>query len=66
MPEMTGETANGKSIRVVSRFLPRNSKRVIAHDAASPKTRLSGTAIAAVNSVSLIALRASGLVIAAK
>jgi hypothetical protein len=35
MPEITGDTANGKSIRVVSRFLPRKSNCVIAHDAAS-------------------------------
>ena len=66
MPEMTGETANGRSISVISRFLPRKSKRVIAHAAASPKITLSGTAMAAVSSVSRIALRASGSVIAAK
>ncbi len=53
MPEITGETANGRSISVVSRFLPRKSNCAIAHDAARPKTMLSGTAIAAVSSVKL-------------
>ena len=47
-------------------FYRETQKRVIAHDAAKPKTILSGTAIAAVRSVSLIALSPSGSVIEAK
>ena len=64
MPEITGETANGRSIRVIRRFLPRKSNLVIAHDAAIPKVVLSGTAMAAVNNVNSIAQRASGAAIA--
>src|SRR5262245_21731248 len=41
-------------------LLPGNSNLAIAHDAARPKTRLAGTAIAATKSVSLIAATASG------
>ena len=63
---MTGLTENGKSISVSSRFLPRNSNLAIAHAAASPKTRLSGTEMAAAMSVSLIADTASGSLIAAR
>ena len=44
---MTGDTANGRSISVVSRFLPRNSNFAIAQAAESPNTRLAGTAMAA-------------------
>ena len=40
--------------------LPRNSNLAIAHAAATPNTRLSGTAIAAVSSVSRTAAQASG------
>ena len=61
-PEITGETANGRSISVISRLLPRNSNLAIAQAAARPKTRLSGTAIAATSSVSRIAASASGSV----
>jgi hypothetical protein len=57
---MTGDTANGKSTSVKSPALPLNLKRVIAHAAATPKRVLSGTQMPAVNSVSLIAARASG------
>ena len=59
MPEITGETAKGRSIRVSRIFLPGNSNRAIAHDAAMPNMALSGTAIAAVNSVNRMAERAS-------
>ncbi|MPN41779.1 hypothetical protein SDC9_189334 [bioreactor metagenome] len=59
-PAMTGETENGRSIRVIRIDLPRNSNLAIAHAAATPKSRLSGTEIAAASSVSLIADRASG------
>ena len=39
MPEITGDTANGRSISVVSRFLPRNSNFAMAHPAQTPNTR---------------------------
>ena len=57
---MTGETANGKSIKVIKILLPLNSNLAIAQAAATPKTRLSGTAIAAAIKVNLIAESASG------
>ena len=66
MPEITGDTANGRSIRVISRFLPRNSNFAMHQAAATPKTRLSGTAIAAMSSVSFAALSASGSEIASQ
>ena len=47
MPEITGETPKGRSIRVMSAFLPGKSNFAIAQAAATPKTRLSGTATAA-------------------
>src|SRR6266702_1533236 len=60
MPAITGETEKGRSINVINRLLPRNSNLVIVHAAATPKTRLIGTAMAAVSKVSSIAERASG------
>ena len=65
MPEMTGDTEKGRSISVISKLLPWNSNLVIAQAEATPKTRLSGTAIAAVSNVNSIAANASGSVIAA-
>ena len=65
-PEMTGETANGRSISVISRFLPRKSNLAIAHAAATPKTRLSGTAMAAVEQRQPDRASASGSAIAAR
>ena len=65
-PAITGETENGRSISVISRLLPRNSNLAIAQAAATPKTRLSGTAIAAASSVSRIAASASGSTSAAR
>ena len=53
MPEITGDTANGRSISVVSRFLPGKSNFAIAQPAHTPNTRLAGTAIAAASSVRL-------------
>ncbi len=53
MPEMTGDTANGRSISVISRFLPRKSNFAIAHAAADAEDELAGTAIAAASSVRL-------------
>ena len=49
---------------VVSRRLPRKSNLVIAQAAAMPKTALAGTVSAATSSVSQIAERASGALIA--
>ena len=66
MPEITGETANGRSISVIRTFLPGNSNLEMHHAAATPKTRLSGTAIAAISRVSLAALSESGSVIASQ
>src|SRR6187551_2756918 len=63
---MTGDTANGRSMSVVSRLLPRKLYLAMSHDAATPNTRLAGTAITAVVRVSLMALSASGSANAAK
>ena len=60
IPEMTGDTPKGRSISVTSAFLPGKSNFAIAHAAATPKTRFSGTAIAAVSSVSRSAESAIG------
>ena len=57
---MTGETENGRSISVIRKALPLNSNLAIAQAAATPKTRLSGTAIAATSSVRRIADGVSG------
>ena len=59
-PEITGETENGKSIKVVNRLLPLKSKRVTAQAAARPKIVFNGTVTNAVNSVSLRAAKVSG------
>ncbi len=59
-PEITGEMVKGRSRMVSSRPLPLNSKRVMHQAAATPKTALSGTAIAATNRVSWMALIVSG------
>ena len=61
MPEITGETANGRSIRVISRFLPGNSNLEMHHAAATPNTRFIGTAMAATSSVSLRRAQRVGL-----
>ena len=45
-PATTGETENGRSMRVIRNALPRKSNLAIAQAAAMPKTALSGTAIA--------------------
>jgi hypothetical protein len=63
---MTGETENGKSINVSKKLLPRNSNFAIAQEAATPKIKLAGTAIAAVINVKRIADSASGSLIANK
>ena len=51
---------NGRSIRVSSTPLPRNSNLAMHQAAATPKAAFSGTAIAATSRVSLIAETASG------
>ena len=66
MPEMTGETAKGRSMRVMSTFLPRNSNLEMHQAAAIPNTRFTGTAMPAMSRVSLAALRASGSRIASR
>src|SRR5688572_1276576 len=60
MPATTGDTANGRSISVISRFFPGNRYLEINHAAETPNTMLSGTAIAAVSSVRRIADSVSG------
>ena len=65
-PEMTGDTAKGRSISVVRRLLPGNLNFEMAQAAAMPKTTLAGTTIATVSSVSRIAARASGSLTAAR
>ena len=63
---MTGETANGRSMSVVSSDRPRNLNFAIAHPAHRPKTRFAGTAIAAASRVSFSAAIASASTMAAK
>src|ERR1022692_3547933 len=65
-PEITGDTAKGRSISVIRTFLPRNWNLAMAQDATSPNSRLQGTEIPAVISVSMIAERAAGSVKLAK
>jgi hypothetical protein len=66
MPEMTGDTAKGRSMRVTSRFLPGKVNLAIAQPAHRPNSRFAGTAIAAARSVSRNAASASGCLIAAR
>src|SRR5579863_6630 len=65
-PAMTGDTANGKSMSVIKALLPRKLNLAIAHAAATPNTRLQGTAMAATYSVSLTAVHATGSDMATK
>ncbi len=60
MPEITGDTASGRSMSVISTLLPRNSNLAIAQAAASPNTVLIGTTTAAVSSVRRMAASVSG------
>src|SRR2546422_2203934 len=57
---MTGETLNGRSIRVVRRFFPLKSNLATAQAAATPNAALSGTTMAAVSRVSRMAANATG------
>src|SRR5258708_37822894 len=50
-PDVTGETENGRSIKEMSAVLPGKSNLAIAQEAAIPKIKLAGTAIAATNNV---------------
>ena len=59
-PATTGDTANGRSIIVVSSDLPRKSNFATAHAAAMPKMTLHGTLMAATVKVSFIADHESG------
>src|ERR1700722_6341444 len=61
-PEMTGETAKGKSTSVNKRLRPVNWYLAMAQAAATPKMVLSGTAMTVVSSVSLIAAQMLGSV----
>jgi aspartyl-tRNA(Asn)/glutamyl-tRNA(Gln) amidotransferase subunit B len=54
------ETENVKSINVSNKLLPRKSNFAIDHEAATPKIKFAGTAIAAVINVKRIAESASG------
>ena len=66
IPEITGETAKGRSMRVMRAFLPGKSNLAMAQAAARPKIRFRGTAMAAVSRVSFSAARARGSLIAAR
>jgi len=66
MPATTGETENGRSIRVISNCLPRNWNLVTAQAAATPNTRFTGSAMAATSRVSRMADQASGSTMAAR
>ena len=57
---MTGETANGKSIRVSRIFFPQNWNFVRHQAAATPNTKLKGTAIPAAKRVNRIEAKAVG------
>ena len=62
MPEITGETASGRSMSVIRKLLPRNSNFAMAQAAASPNSVFSGTTTAAAVSVRRIAAPVSGSV----
>ena len=62
----TGETENGRSMKVSSTLLPRKSNLAIAQAAATPNTRFNGTAMTAAVSVNQMADTASGSVMAAR
>ena len=60
MPEITGETASGRSISVMRKLLPWNSNLAMDQAAARPKTMLIGTTTSATVNVKRIAARVSG------
>ena len=59
-PATTGEIEKGRSTSEISRLLPKNSNLPIAHAAATPNTRLQGTAMSAASKVSRIDESVSG------
>ena len=59
-PEMTGDTENGRSIKLSNRFLPLKLNLAMAQAAATPNPALKGTAMAATSNESLMAASASG------
>src|SRR6266480_1974220 len=59
-PEITGETARGRSMSETRTLRPGNWNLASAHAAATPNARFSGTAMAAVTRVSVMASRAVG------
>ena len=65
-PATTGDTENGRSIKVISACLPRKRNFAIAQAAAIPNTMFKGTAIAAASTVRRNAAKASASVIAAR
>ena len=65
-PEMTGDTANGRSINVTSSGVPGTWKRAIAHAAAMPNVDVQRHAERGQDAVSHSARRASGSVIDAQ
>src|SRR5690554_2034656 len=65
-PAIIGETEKGRSIRVTSRLLPRNSYLLTHQAAARPNTRFSGTEMPTASRVSLSAAIASGSSMEAK
>jgi hypothetical protein len=60
MPEITGETASGRSMSVIRKLFPLNSNLAIDQPAAKPKTVLMGTTTSAVIRVRRMAARVSG------
>src|SRR4051794_3853937 len=65
-PAITGDTVKGRSIREISKALPRNSNFVIAQAAATPKIALSGTEISTATAESFMADKVSGAETAAQ
>ena len=60
MPEITGETASGRSMSVIRKLFPLNSNLAIDQPAAKPKTVLMGTTTSAVIRVRRMAACVSG------
>src|SRR4029079_1640725 len=63
-PETTGDTENGKSIKVTRTFFPGKRHLATHQAAATPKTTFNGTATAATSSVRNTAARVSGAMMA--
>src|SRR5450432_2730790 len=65
-PEMTGETLNGRSTKVINTLLPQKSYLETSQAAAMPNTTLSGTEMPAVTKVKRMASSVSSWASAAK